>query len=129
MLVLAVTACGGPPPERASTITPPATETAGSPTKTSTTAPAPADLKKLLLGLDDMPSGWSQEKVVDTAPTAVTPASCLAMYTGTKSQKARAATKFTHGQVDEIRERIYSFDVSADDALDASRSCGRRAAR
>jgi hypothetical protein len=33
--------------------------------------------------------------------------------------KAKSSTKFTHGQVDEIRERLYSFDSSPDDALDA----------
>lgn len=126
IIVLAAPACGGPPPERASTVTAPPSETAA--TTTPSTAPPvtpdplnTADVKKLLLSLDDMSSGWAQEKETESKPPTVSPTVCLGLYEDGAGVVATAATKFTRGEVRQIRERIYNFKA-AKDQMDRQRS-------
>jgi hypothetical protein len=125
LVALGTSACGGPPPERAATITAPPSESAApAPTAAApatTEPPKTADLKKLLLTLDDMPSGWSQEKETGSKPPTVSPSACQALYIDGVGVVATAATKFTRGEIIQIRERIYNFK-DAKKQMDRERS-------
>lgn len=126
-LAVSPSGCSSAPPERASTITPAPTPAASSDDPTASPSPSAseasdaAELKARLLSLDDMPSGWSQAKLVSTKPAGVKPASCLPLYEDPRGLKANVATEFDRGQVNSITERLYLTSGNAKQVIDDRR--------